>query len=181
MDDTRTAKKEKIAHSANHIISSFILSKRSTKSIYSLNPARIGILRYLCDSMDIACKRTRVLRTRLYLSQISKHCHIDRKNLSKHLKELVAKKLLRFDRIKHSYSLGKVLLIWGESPHSQDMGRFAPSVRYGANRPISNSSNSSNNSASHKNIKNFDDYRPAKTAKKMSSLLKAFLDKKEKV
>lgn len=165
-------------HSANYIVSTFLLSKRSTKKIFRLNMARIGLLRYLCDSMDMAYKKIKKLATKLYQSQICRHCHIDRTNLTTHLKILIKKKFIKFDPITKIYSLGLILLTWGKSPHSQDMRRNTSQVRYEVNHHTSYSSNITNTpkpNSSNQKPKSKTYEGPAPTAEKMSPLMEEFM------
>lgn len=168
--DSKGRDMSKYQHSANFLVSSFLCNKRSLNPVYKLNPTRIAILRYICDSMDIGKKKN--LRTKLYQSQISKYCHIDIKNLRPHLKMLIKKKFINYDSKTHFYKLGKVLTIWGDSPYGKDIGQNVLSDRYRTNHPTSNVSNITNK------ILSFEKYKPAETAYQASELLEEWQSKK---
>ena len=145
--------KKKKNHTANHIASTFILSKRHLKKIYQLNLARIGLLRYLCDSIDMISKSRKSLSTKLYQSQISQYCCCDLKTVRLNMKILIKKKLIKYDEEKHTYTLGKALLTWGETPYAVDVGRNSLSGRCGEKLPTSNSSNFTNTNSRSTNFK----------------------------
>lgn len=178
MNDTRKNAKEKKTHSANHLASTFISSKRSLKKIYNLNPYTRIILRYICDCIDKNHRSKTYTSTKLYKSQIGRYCGIAcRKAVRRHIAHLISKKLITLDEKKHIYGLGKVLITWGFKPHQQDMGFSTPSSRWGVLNPISNSSNLSKGSENIFDRKN-ENYIPSESAKKVSDILEDWAEKK---
>ena len=113
-------------HTANHIISTFLMSNRSLKKIYKLNATRIALIRYICDSIDMNFNKRKSLSTKLYQTQIAKHCHLERRTAGDHLKIIIKKRFLNWNENTHIYTLGKVLSTWGDSPHQIEVGRIAP-------------------------------------------------------
>jgi hypothetical protein len=160
-------------HTASLILDTFLLSKRSTKKIFGLNLARIGLLNYLCASMDAAFKKTKKLVTKLYESQICRHCHCDPKTLRLNRAILIKKKMIKFDAKKRQYSLGQILTLWGVSPYRQEVGSFSLLPRSRESLPISNSSNSTNK-VTFEN----DNQKHEKKPEKMSKLLEDFMKAK---
>lgn len=166
-------------NSASYILQSFLLNKRSIKKIFGLNLSRIGLLTYLCASMDVAYKKTKKLITKLYESQICRHCHCDPKTLRHNRSILIKKKLIKFDSKKRTYELGLVLKKWGISPVLQDIGKISRDLRSRENLPISNSSYISNTKTKFENqtprSKEWTGMAP--TAKNVSTLLQEHINK----
>ena len=139
-------KKRDHHHTANFTVSSFLMSKRSIKKIYDLNPSKIGILRYICDSIDIYSVRHKQLKTKLYQKQIAKYTHTTPKTIRRLIESLVKKRLITYNPETHIFMLGKILTGWVKMTYGIDMGQNDPRHRYGSKLPTSNSSNFTNRS-----------------------------------
>lgn len=138
-------------HTANFLVSSFLMSNRCLKPIYRLNSYATAILRYICDSMDIQFKKTRSLHTRLYHSQIAAHsfCSID--TVKRALNLLISKRLLsKVKDKKCTFTIGKILTIWGCQHYPLEVVLIAPFDRSRAISTTSNSSNITNKRTSSK-------------------------------
>ena len=133
-----------IHHSANFLVSSFLLSQRSLKKIYNLNPTAIAILRYICDSIDLTYKKTKSFQTKLSQSQISEYCHCSLRTISTHIKLLTRKRFLIFNEETLVYKVGCTLFAYANSAYPLDIRKSCVPPRYTQNLRTSNVSNFSN-------------------------------------
>jgi len=140
-------------HTANFLVSSFLISKRSLKKVYDFNLGNIAILRYLADSIDLNFKKRKCLKTKLHQSQIAKYCHCDPKTVRVHVEVLVRKKLIKYNPKLSTFTLGNVLKAWGKITATKDIGKISPLDRCRENLPTSYSSNISNKTAYQNNEK----------------------------
>lgn len=132
---------DNIKHTANFLASFFLLSKRSLKKIYNLNPTCIAILRYICDSIDLNYKSKKKFHTKLYQSQIEKFCHCSQRTVRDHIHHLVKKRLIKYNDKKCLFEVGQILLSPANSAGVKEGGKFCREVRRGQNLPVSNVSN----------------------------------------
>lgn len=140
-------------HSAAFLVSSFLMSKRSLKSVYNLNPTAIAILRYITDSMDLYYKKHQKRQTKLYQKQIATYSRCSLRSIITHINYLIRKRLLKYDNKKCIYSVGKVLTAYANIAYPIDICKSDVGHRYTQNMRTSYSSNITNKIASPKNEK----------------------------
>jgi len=144
MDYTAKKKKEKKDHTANFIVSRFLMSKYSRKEKYDLNLAKRGLLRYIGDCIDLTYKKHKRFQAKISQSQIATQNGVERKTINRLSKQLVKKKLLKFDDKRQIYSFGLVLIAYTKLVHPKEVSHFGIGLRSESFCPTSNSSNSSN-------------------------------------
>lgn len=137
--------KKKIEHTANFIISNFLLSKRRTKKVYKkLNASVMGAARYICDSIDLNFSKRKSLTTIIYQSQLAKFLCCTLKTVRAIIKKLIHFKIFNYDEKLHKFSLGALLRAWVKFTPAIEVGKNYPSDRSGYFLPLSKSSNITN-------------------------------------
>ena len=141
-------------HTANFLISYFLLSKRSLKKIYGLRNSHISILRYICDSIDMNYAKRKQFSAKLYQTQIAKYSRNSERTVRDALKHLVKKRLIAYCG-KSKFTIGKILSIQAMVAGRIDTGNHCRQDRYRQPLPASNSSNLTNKSK-EKNHKSYE-------------------------
>lgn len=150
-----------MTHSAEHLVSEFLGSKRALKKIYGLNPTAVCLLRYIAFSIDKNAHKHARYCTRLFHAQIMRYNFMSRPTITKQIKFLVKKRFIRYNKKTQIFHLGKTILAFATITYPQksypqgkesfppiDVERIFPPHRYGKNLSTSNISNITNNNVS---------------------------------
>ena len=127
-------------HKAAFLVSTFLMSKRSRKNMYNLNPTAIAILRYIADSIDLSRSNS----TKLCQNQIALQNGTSPTTVKRTIKFLVKKRLIKYVSRRNRFWLGIVFDRWVNLTYRQEVGQFDLSTRSRSNRPTSYSSNFTN-------------------------------------
>lgn len=174
-NNTRSFKKEKREHTANYIISRFLMSKYSRKKKYKLNLAKRGFMRYVADCIDLTFKKHKRFQAKVTQKQIATQNCGGLKTVWRLSKSLIDKKIFKFDEKKQIYSFGIALLAYVKMTHPKEVRQNDVGLRSTSKRRTSNSSNSSN-TVSPENLENqrqktvqekIDDSKKAEEAKQL--------------
>lgn len=131
-------------HTANFIISRFLLSKYSRKKKYKLNIAKRGFIRYIADCIDLTFKKHKKFQAKLSQKQIATQNCVSLKTIWRLSKELVKARILKHDDKNQIYSLGRVLIAYVKMTQGKEVRQNDVGLRYTSKRRISNSSNITN-------------------------------------
>jgi 3-polyprenyl-4-hydroxybenzoate decarboxylase len=130
-------------HTANFLVSNFLIHKICLKPIYGLKTIHIAILRYIADSIDVTYKKTKKFQTKLYQSQIAKFTFLTRRTINKEIQFLIKKRFIKVVD-KNIYLIGKVLYAWERRSHPQEVRTTITKLRSEKYVHTSNSSNFTN-------------------------------------